>query len=148
ETRRFTAEDGKGGHGQHAESFWLRESAVRVYTNKTLYRRGDPLEVEVRSTFANGAVVLEVLRQEKVLHSRVLSLRNGKAFTVIPYADDFKDDVIIGAYYAGNRYNRETFGTRTVAYPRNRELKIDTRLDQPAYAPGDESSVCIPSSDA
>src|SRR6266516_157365 len=80
----FTAEDGKGGHGQHAESFWLRESAVRVYTNTTLYRRGDPLEVEVRSTFANGAVVLEVLREEKVLHSRVLSLRNGKAFTVIP----------------------------------------------------------------
>ena len=88
-------------------------------------------------------MVLEVLREEKVLHSRVLSLRNGKAFTVIPYADDFKDDVIIGAYYAGNRYNSKTFGTRTVAYPRNRELKIDTRLDQPAYAPGDEATVAF-----
>src|SRR5207245_10628300 len=81
----FDVDDGKRDYGRHTESFWLRDSALRVYTNKTLYRRGDALEVELRSTYERGPVILEVLRQQSIVKSKVLQLHNGKALTVIQY---------------------------------------------------------------
>jgi A-macroglobulin TED domain/Alpha-2-macroglobulin family/MG2 domain/Carboxypeptidase regulatory-like domain/A-macroglobulin receptor binding domain/Macroglobulin domain MG3 len=137
----FIADDGNGRMGQNSESMYRPNSAVRVYSNKTLYRSGDPLQVEIRSTFHTGPVILEVLREGRTLWSSIVQLRNGKAFTVIPYLEEFKDDLTIAAHFAGGKNDDQMFALRGVAYPRNRELQIDTKLNKTSYAPGEEASV-------
>jgi hypothetical protein len=91
----FTADDGKGAHGVYTESVSRDDSGIRVYPNKILYRQGEPIEVEIRSTFASGPVLLEVSTEENAGQSRLLQLRNGRVFTVIPYDAEFKDAVTI-----------------------------------------------------
>src|SRR5438132_12864637 len=88
-----------------------------------------------------GPAILEVFREGKALRSTIVRLRNGKAFAVIPYSEVFKDDLTIAAHFVGSLNDDRTFGLRTVAYPRDRELKIATRLDKASYAPGDEVNV-------
>ena len=139
----FMADDAKGNHGEHAESVRQSDSVMRIQMKKSIYRAGEPLTVDVQSSFSTGPVVLEVIREEKVLHSEIVHLNNGKAFTVILYREDFKDDVSIVAHYVGSRDNDRTFGIRTVAYPRDRELKIDAHTSRSIYAPGDEASVAF-----
>jgi hypothetical protein len=139
---RFKAEDEKGKRGQRSEEIGLRDSALRVYTKKNLYRSGELLPVEVHSTFLTGPVVLELVREARILHSQVVQLKNGKAYALIPYADGFKDDVTIVGYYGGSGDRNRSFGTRTVAYPRDRELKIDARTGR-SSADGDEVSIAF-----
>jgi A-macroglobulin TED domain/Alpha-2-macroglobulin family/MG2 domain/Carboxypeptidase regulatory-like domain/Macroglobulin domain MG3/A-macroglobulin receptor binding domain len=139
----FLASDGKGGRGEHSESFWSSgRSAIRIHTSKTLYRASEPLEVEIESSLKSGTIVLDVTRRDRVLHSRLVRLRNGKAFVVIPYVPEFKDDLTLAAYSADNpddSYETPT-GVRQVLYPRNRELKVGLRLGQTTYEPGQEAS--------
>jgi hypothetical protein len=54
-----------------------------------------------------------------------------------------KDAVTIAARYIGDRRDDGVVGARTVAYPRDRELKVDTRFDKSSYMPGDEASVAL-----
>jgi uncharacterized protein YfaS (alpha-2-macroglobulin family) len=137
----FTADDGKGASGHYSEKIWRAAGLIRVRTDKTIYRHGDPIEVEIRSTYPRGPVILSLSNEAQVIRSTVLQLRNGKSFTVIPYEERFQDDITVTVHYAGDPGEDSIFGKRTIAYPRDRELKVDARLDKAAYAPGEEASV-------
>ncbi len=134
----FVARDGKAGTGRYTT--WIRRigSGIRVYTNKTVYRRGEPIEVEVHSTYPSGLVILEIHQDAAILLSKVIQLHNGKTFDVVRFNEEFKDDITIAAAYASGS---DAVATRTVVYPRDRELKIETSLDRTSYVPGKDGSI-------
>ncbi len=145
-TLNLTARDGKGQTGSHAENIWLGSSrgVVRVETNKTLYRAGEPLEIELTSNVSNASAILSVMRDLQLVHSQAVRLRKGRAFVVLPYRAEFKDELTISVQGGEGEINNEHFrGSRRVLYPRDRELKLDVRLDKTSYRPGEEARTTL-----
>ncbi|HEX8921898.1 MAG TPA: hypothetical protein VF766_10500, partial [Pyrinomonadaceae bacterium] len=88
---------------------------------------------------------VDVWQGEVVLQSQVLQLHDGRASLLIPYDKAFKDTMTITAYShfgagAENRYDIPA-ARRNVLYPRERDLKLNVRLDQSTYKPGEEAHV-------
>jgi hypothetical protein len=141
----FLARDGRGAGGRHAANLWWYgdRPVIRVETGKTLHRAGEPIEVQLTASQPNLTVLLTAMREMQIIHSQVVSLRRGRAFLVLPYREEFKDEVQITAQTdaARNRGCCEDYhyGSRTVLYPRDRELKLSVRLDQAEYRPGAEA---------
>ncbi|MEP7338041.1 MAG: MG2 domain-containing protein [Acidobacteriota bacterium] len=140
----FNAHDRNDKTGSFSENVSLRDRlAVRVETDKAVYRAGEAIEVYLAASKSNVAVVLNVSRELQVLHSQLVRLRNGKAFVVLPYRTEFKDELTISV--AGddgegdaccNDYHN---GRHRVIYPRDHELKLDVRMSAAEYRPGEEA---------
>ncbi|MDT5294467.1 MAG: hypothetical protein QOJ76_1347, partial [Acidobacteriota bacterium] len=144
---RFVARDREGRMGHHEEDFWLQDDGerplIRVETDKTLYRDGEPIAVEVTSDTPRMSVVVDAVSQGRVITSRSVRLTGGHASLVIPASEEFRDAVTVSATSAaptGGDDDEFSFGARTVVYPRDRELKLDVRLLQKSYQPGAEAS--------
>jgi hypothetical protein len=146
---RLVARDGGGRAGHYSDDLWLSDAdkagaALRVETDKTLYRAGEPVEVEVTANEPRMTVVVDASSDGRVLTSKTVRLSGGRASLVIPYREEFRDALVITATaveprpdgYGGDYY---AAGSRTVVYPRDRELKLDVRLSQKSYHPGDEA---------
>ena len=135
----FFARDGKGATGQHSNSFYFEDSdVVRVETDKTVYRPGEPVRVTVTASNPKMGLFLSVEHEGQVLRSEALTVHRGKATLLIPFSKDFQDDVTFKAFgmTRGDESSGLAFGTRTIVYPRDRELKLKLRLDQKEYRPG------------
>jgi len=140
----FAARDGDGKAGHFSENVWLRDRlAVRVETDKAIYRSGEPIEVRLTASKPNVAVVLSVLQEFQVLHSQLVRLHDGKALVALPYRVEFTDELTISA--AGDEGGTDgccidfPAGSRRVIYPRDRELKLDVRMSAAEYRPGDDT---------
>lgn len=143
-TLTFLAHDSKGASGRQTNTLWLSEGPViRLETDKTLYRVGEPVRVEIAASEPEMKVVVDVWQGASVLSSQVIRLKEGRASFTIPYNKSFKDSVKITAYSyfhldSESRYNIPST-ERMVLYPRERDLKLDVRLDQSTYKPGEEA---------
>jgi uncharacterized protein YfaS (alpha-2-macroglobulin family) len=147
---RLVARDREGRSGKHSESFWLhndRQREIRVESDKTVYRAGEPVELEIRASGQQSPVYLDVAQDSRVVLSKTVRLREGRAKLTLPYTDDFKDRLTITAWsYETDEdaqdYYRQGYasGTRTVVYPRNHDLKLDVRFDKTEYRPGEDAS--------
>lgn len=139
----FTARDAKGGMGRQANSFSFSNSPVlRVETDKILYRKGEPIRARLHASQPDMRAAVNVLQRGVAVHSEVVQLSDGRAELTLSYNADFKDDVTVAAYPLSNaQYNSYHWpmGTRTVLYPRDRDLKLSVRLNQPEYRPGEEA---------
>ncbi|HYP54030.1 MAG TPA: MG2 domain-containing protein, partial [Pyrinomonadaceae bacterium] len=152
----FLARDREGRAGRHAEDFWPAESEVRVETDKTLYRAGEPVLVEITSSEREGRVFVDVADGDsRVIASQSARLRGGRASLTLRYKEEFKDRLTITATTARPARTEEqrrrrahydydeseyTSGSRSVVYPRDRELKLDVRFDKAEYKPGEEAT--------
>jgi uncharacterized protein YfaS (alpha-2-macroglobulin family) len=144
ETLTFLAHDGKGAQGRLSNSFWLNEGPViRLETNRSLYRQGEPIKAEISASEPEMKLILDVSQGAAVLSSQVIQLHDGHASLTVPYSRAFKDSVTLTAYSYShlapeNRYNIPSV-SRRVLYPRDRDLKLNVRLDQSTYKPGEEA---------
>ncbi len=143
-TLTFLAHDGKGASGRQTNSFSYRDRPViRLATNKTLYRPGEAIAMEIVASEPEMRVAVDVWQGPVVIQSQVVQLHDGRASLNVPYTKAFRDTVTITAYsYSGtaseSRYEIPS-ATRSVLYPRERDLKLDVRLDQSTYKPGEEA---------
>lgn len=141
----FRARDRKGAVSHHTEDFWLSDRPlIRVATDKTLYRAGEPVEVQLMANQPELTVVVDAVREWQVLASRVVRLHKGRAFLVFTPNEKFKDEVSFVAYAVGLRrgdaYDSSVaYGSHTVLFPRDRELKLDVRFFKSTYRPGEEA---------
>ncbi|HJQ69574.1 MAG TPA: MG2 domain-containing protein [Blastocatellia bacterium] len=140
----FSARDGLGRKGDRIERFDYddEEAVIRVETAKTLYRPGEPIRAEITASEPDLAVIVDAVSDSRVIISEVVRLRGGRGFISFPYSDDFKDEVIVAAY-ARDKSDGLNVGSRTVLYPRDRELKIAVEQGQPSYQPGEEATARI-----
>ncbi len=143
-TLTFLAHDGKGASGRQTNSFWYsNRPVIRLTTNKTLYRPGEAIATEIAASEPEMTVVVDAWQGPVVIQSQIVQVHNGRAVLTVPYNKAFRDTVTITAYsYSGaaseSRYDIPS-ATRSVSYPRERDLKLDVRLDQSTYKPGEEA---------
>ncbi len=148
----FVARDSRGVSGRHTEGLWrsMDRTVIRVESDKTLYRVGEPIEVQINSNQPNLTLLLTAMHEMKIIHSQVVSLRQGRAFVILPYRDEFKNEVTITAQAEADRGAHccdYSYGSRTVLYPRDHELKLNVRLDQAEHRPGERSASQFPRSE-
>jgi len=142
---RFVARDRAGRVGHHSEDFWLGDDAVpeiRVETDKTVYAPGEAVKVELTSDAERLGVVVDAVSEGRVLFSRAVRLSGGRASLVVPTTREFKGAVNFTATGAAPLKDDEesySLGARTVVFPRDRELKLDVRLSQKSYKPGEDA---------
>ncbi|HWN11394.1 MAG TPA: MG2 domain-containing protein [Pyrinomonadaceae bacterium] len=141
----FTAVSNGNGAGHHTESFYYHGlPVIRVDTNKPLYAAGEPIQVKITASKPDMNVVVEVARDSDIIESKSLTLDKGAANFTLRYRPAFKDEITISVFSKSREYPDEDsfpFGSRTVLFPRNRDLKVDFRLDHADYKPGDNAKV-------
>lgn len=147
---KIAARDAKGQTGTHEEEMYLDadESVLRVETNKTIYRRGEPVKVEIVSTVPDALVYVDVMRGWSVLRSQAVKIKDGRGSLKIPYSADLRNDLTIAAYAEipddeNNSYYDDDLvkAARTIIYPAKRELQLDVKMSEAVYRPGDEAKV-------
>jgi hypothetical protein len=132
------ARDQQGRTGTATEDFDLYdEPTITVSTNKNLFTPGEPIEVTITSSEKEVSAVLEILHDWISLESRVIKLHGGRTSFTLPYKDNYKDALIIAAYFM--REDDPILATQTVLFPRDQNLRLDVRSDQQAYRPGDSA---------
>lgn len=142
----FRARDHKGEVGHHTESMWYSDrSGIRIETDKTLYKPGEPIEVQLATSQPEVTVVVEAVHDFQVLASRLVRVRHGHADVVFDGGNKFQNDVTILAYAFGLKpgddyYNSAVVGAHTVLFPKDHELKVDVKLAKSVYRPGDEAT--------
>ena len=138
----FEVRDAQGKTGKLEKEININgDPTISIITNKSLYRAGEAIQATVNSSDASARVVLELLQNKRVIHSQMLTLKQGSASVTIPYRQELKDDVTLIAY-ANVLHDDETefvYAARAVLYPRDRELNIQVNLPRNEYQPGEEA---------
>jgi hypothetical protein len=141
----FTARDSSGKVGHHTESFYYSYSdspVVRVETDKALYGPGEPIKVSIATSKPEMNMIVDVARESNIVESRLVQVHGGVATFTLPYRSELQDEVTISAYSKSpddsDRYDFP-FGSRTVLYPRDRDLQLSVRLDHSTYKPGEDA---------
>ncbi|HUK87023.1 MAG TPA: MG2 domain-containing protein, partial [Terriglobales bacterium] len=145
------ARDAKGGTGQHSERisrYSDEKTEIRVDTDKSLYRPGEPVAVNIAASERNLSLVFEVWSGEKLLHSQLVKLHGNKAFVMLPFRDDFKGELQLVAYSLAqvetSSYSTWVpFGSRIILYPHDTTLKVAVKLNQATYKPGEEAQASL-----
>ena len=142
---RFLARDRQGRAGRHGEDFWPGDEKlpeIRVETDKSVYREGEPIAVELTSDASSMSVVVDAVSRERVLFSKTVRLSGGRASLVIPSGEDFTGVISVAANSTAPARDDDEYyasGARTVVFPRDRELKLDVKLSQKSFRPGEEA---------
>ncbi len=139
---KLIASDDQGRSGSNVHKYWKRSSpAMRVETDKTLYRAGEPIKARLTSNSPRANWVVDLMRGSRLLATRAVQLKEGRAEIAFPFNQEFNDELMIDAYPAfsdgSERYNSGPVAR--VLYPRDRELKLDVKFDRATYRPGDEA---------
>lgn len=145
----FTAHDREGRTGEHTENIWQYSfpPVIRIETNKTIYRAGEFITAQITSNREDARIFVDVVSNNRVLTTETLRLRGGSASLELPYRPEFQNRLTLSAYSTdipgGDDEDDYPRGTRTVVFPRNRELKFDVRMSQASYQPGEEASAGV-----
>jgi hypothetical protein len=142
---KFTARSGSNFTGQHTESFYYTNvPVILVETDKALYRPGEVIKVSVKASEPNLNLFVDVSRDANLIESRSIALTGGATTFTLPYRPEFRDEVMISAYSrdseTSDRYDF-SLGSRTILFPRDRDLKLNFHLDHAEYKPGDDATV-------
>ncbi len=119
------------------------EPTIRVRADKSLYRAGEAINATIKSSAPNTRAVLEVLQNGRVLSSQLVAVREGVARVNIPYKPELKDEVTLVAY--ANIFDNEqdtvkfVYGSRTILFPQDRELKVAVKMSRNEYQPGEQA---------
>jgi hypothetical protein len=137
------ATDHNGLRGRETQDFWDPGDrlAIQVATNHALYRPDEPVDVDLYTNRREVNLLLDVLRDGRILQSQSVRVRNGHAYVVLPYTPDFQGELTLAAYSpldAENQYNIP-MGMRTVLYPHDPALKVTAKFDHATYRPGDDA---------
>ncbi|HEY3103269.1 MAG TPA: alpha-2-macroglobulin family protein [Pyrinomonadaceae bacterium] len=138
----FRARDDRGASGKHTESLNLSDQPIiRISTDKSLYRDGEPIRAEITSNEFDLSLALDAITDDKVVHSQLVTLKEARASIVIPYRREFVGTVTLAAYAPSASEDEDEFAynTRTVLYPHDNDLKLSLALNQESYRPGQDA---------
>ncbi|MDX6498173.1 MAG: hypothetical protein QOG23_1433 [Blastocatellia bacterium] len=136
-----TASDSRGQTGSKVEQLSLDEDdAVLVETEKSIYRTDEPITALITSSARDLTVVVDLVSDQSVIRSERLRLHDGRGSITFPYRSDLKDVLTIAAYQDFTD-SRRMIATRSVLYPRSRDLKVNVGSIAASYRPGQEARV-------
>lgn len=139
----LTAQDGDGLRGFWHESLYSNPALqLELRTSQAIYRRGDPLQIEIAAAPFIPTVFLDVFQKDKLLLTRKATLRDGRASLEVPFQEAFSGFLRINAYTPEvaleDEYRSGRSETRLVAYPQN-GLEVEIQTDE-VYRPGQAAS--------
>ena len=135
----LSASDSNGRKGSETENFYLdSEQRVRVETDKTIYRPGEPISAVITASGRDEAVVVDVAGEAGLIRSERVQLHGGRAIVTFPFRSEFKNTVSIVAFPESAK-SRAEVGMRTVLYPYNSELNVSVRSARDTYRPGESA---------
>ena len=142
---RVTARDKKGQTGTFDESSDLdRDGALQMRTDKAIYKPGEMIDIDLRSSQQAGYVYVDIVKGWVPVDSRVVELHDGKARLTIPYRPSFKGNIMIAAY-TDKETNRWSYSgmraVRGVIFPEQQNLLINASFSKKEYRPGEDATV-------
>ncbi len=115
------------------------EKQIIVRTDKSLYRKGEPLKVEILSTEQSETVFVDVSRNSSSLASYQIKLKNGRANLKIPYNSDFKHLLTVSAFIENNGDAVED--SHGVFYPTPKNLRVGVETNKEVFRPNEEAAM-------
>ena len=134
----LSGSDSSGRKGSGKEEFHFDDvSRVRVETDKTIYRSGEPINAVITATDVDEPILVDVAGEGGWISSRRVQLQDGRASITIPFRPEFRNRVsIVG--YPESADSRDSVGMRTVLYPYNSELNVKVQSARETYRPGED----------
>lgn len=122
------------------------EKQIIVRTDKSLYRKGESIKIEVLSTEISKTVFVDVSRNSSSLASRQIKLTNGRGELKIPYNPEFKHSLTVSAYFDDNGDAVED--SRGVFYPTPKNLRVGVETNKETFRPAEEAAMSFNVSNA
>ena len=136
-----TAKDGVGNTGEKGEQFAVEDSATWITTDKITYSSGDPIQVHIQSTHASGVVVIDLVRDGRLLKSKIMELRDGIADLTAQSDDSYQGTVGVTVHFGSAPYAGSENTTHSVYFPTARRLQLELLPGQNSYAPGSDATL-------
>jgi hypothetical protein len=136
ETVNLAAVDGQGAKGRLEDRIYGNELPVHIRTDRTLYRPGESVRVQIVSDEPRRGVPLQVIHDRTLLASWWLDLSSRNAELQVPWRPEFVNEVT----FAVSTDERQGV-SKTVIFPRDTELKLDVRPGRATYRPGEAAAV-------
>ncbi len=138
----LTAADGHGATGEHREVPRQPErSTLTIHSDRTLYRPGEPIVVEIHSAVPDQAVMLETYADYHLVAARAVTLRGNDARVTLPFLPAYQREVSVLA--STGSAESAVRAERDVLYPSAAGVKLDVRLSKAVYAPGKDAAADI-----
>lgn len=120
--------------------------ALLLRTDRTLYRVGDDVLVDVFGGALGGAIFVDVIQEGQTLFSRSLDPEQGHAAMVLPLTPEMAGTIRVSAYRITAR--GDTLRDRKTLYvdPAN-QLRLTYQPNKDTYLPGEEASIRVRVSD-
>lgn len=143
---KITARDKTGRIGNFEDGIYLNtEDSVKIETEKTIFKPGESIRIDLSSTQKDGYVYLDIVKDQAVIESRFVRLENGRADVRIPYNPQFKGELTISVYDDDTRdyyyYSTKMRASRGIIFPEQQNLKLDAEFSNAAYKPGEEAKI-------
>jgi hypothetical protein len=138
---RFRARDSKGESGTESDyiNFDYSTKYLRLRVEKTLYREGDDIHLQVESNLDDDRIVIEVAGESEALQSKVVGLAGGRGKADFAYDPRFHGELRILAYSMSTLSSDHPQGFVKVLYPAKQELGLALRMTHSSYKPGDHA---------
>jgi hypothetical protein len=140
----IAARDVQGKTGNFVEEINLdADDAIKIETEKTIFKPGESVKVKIFSTQKDALVYLDVAQNRRVLDSYFVRLKNGQGELKIPYNRNFKGDLLLAAYTdEKNDYYDDSMRTsRGIIFPSSPNLKLDAKFSADTYKPNEEAKI-------
>ncbi|HYE75105.1 MAG TPA: hypothetical protein VEF04_17320, partial [Blastocatellia bacterium] len=137
-----TGQNGKlGSHTDNTH--WEQKPLIRVETDKSLYRPGEPIRAVITSNVPNLRVLVDIAQDGHLLKWQDVQLRDGRAEILVPYQREFQNLVTVTAFSRNKTDSNVYFpiGSRAVLYPHDDELKLEVQTKKTTYQPNEEALI-------
>jgi A-macroglobulin TED domain/Alpha-2-macroglobulin family/MG2 domain/Carboxypeptidase regulatory-like domain/A-macroglobulin receptor binding domain len=138
---RLTARDSKGESGIESDyiNFDYSTKYLRLRAEKTLYRDGDNIRLQVESNLDDDRIVIEVAGESEALQSKVVGLAGGRGKVDLAYDPRFHGELRILAYSMSTLSSDHPQGLVKCLYPAKQELGLALRMTHSNYKPGEQA---------
>lgn len=139
---RIIARDARGRRGRTSDdiNFEFDEVALAIQSERSIYKPGESISVKVLSTRKTGRVFVDVVRGWTVIKSLAAELNDGLAEIAVPYDDNFKGVLTVGAYIEEEDGDLVA-ASRGVVYPTHENLQVRAETEKAVYKPGEDAQL-------
>ncbi|MET0751832.1 MAG: alpha-2-macroglobulin family protein [Pyrinomonadaceae bacterium] len=137
----ISARDADGKIGTRKEEIGIDEDEKQIVlrTDKAIYRKGEPVKIEIISSEAEENVFIDVSKNLSSIESRRVRLKNGRAELKIPYNRNFKNNLTVSAYFDDD--GDAVQDARAIVFPTPKNLRVSATSTKEVFRPNEEATV-------
>jgi hypothetical protein len=138
---KISARDADGKTGTHKEEIEIDEDEKQIVirTDKAIYRKGEPVKIEIISSEAEENVFIDISKNLSSIQSRRVKLKNGRAELKIPYNRNFKNNLTVSAFFDDD--GDPIQDSRAIVFPTPKSLRVNATSTKEVFRPNEEATV-------